>query len=320
MVSRHVFQYVGKTHLVIDCRSHFPRPKIVLLRHQYTATAPVIDERSDVRGVFDFCALSTEMAPFYDSTYDTALLVAYITALLAFIGSLVVIAPYGRFGTKSGLELNPKLGWWLMEIMATVSFLVSYPQGPNALKPVPMIFAVLFLIHYANRGWYFPFSLRVDPGAKASFSIVVVVSGLFVTSLHGYLNAMWYSKYCSYLDWDWLLSPTCLFGLALYEISFWSTIWSESIIRSLRDKTPSGPRYQIPRGFLFEYITSPQYLTELLGFAGWAIMTWSPAGLFIFLISAANLVPRAVETHKWYQEKFKEEYPKQRRILIPFLW
>jgi 3-oxo-5-alpha-steroid 4-dehydrogenase 1 len=257
----------------------------------------------------------------YDPTYDLALWIAYLTAILAALGSVILIAPYGRFGVNSGIDLNPKLGWWLMEIMATVSFVFFYPQGPNAFQPVPMFFAFLFLVHYANRGWYFPWSIRVAPGSKASFSIFVVLSGFFVTGLHGYLNAMWYSKYCTYLDWDWMMSPTCLFGLILYEISFWSTIRCESIVRSLRDEGVStGPRYKIPRGFLFEYVSSPQYFTELMGFAGWAIMTWSPAGLFIFLISAANLIPRAVGTHKWYQDKFKSEYPKERKILIPFIW
>lgn len=262
--------------------------------------------------------------PLYDPLYDTVLAIAFLTVILAAIGSLILIAPYGRFGTSSGFELNPKLGWWLMEIMATVSFLLFYPQGPQAFQPVPLIFAFLYLIHYANRGWYFPLSLRVTPGTKASFSFLVVISGFFVTSLHGYLNAMWYSKYCTYLNWEWFYSPTCLLGLLLYEVSFWSTIYCESIIRSLRDPNPtnstSQQRYKIPRGFLFEYVTSPQYFTELMGFAGWAIMTWSPAGLFIFLISAANLIPRAIGTHKWYQEKFKSDYPKNRKILIPFIW
>ncbi len=92
-------------------------------------------------------------------------------------------------------------------------------------------------------------------------------------------------------------------------------------MRNLRDATrnPGQPRYKIPKGFLYDYVTSPQYFTELTGFLGWAIMTWNPAGLFIFLISCANLVPRAVESHRWYKEKFSD-YPKDRKVLIPFLW
>lgn len=196
--------------------------------------------------------------------------------------------------------------------------------GSNSAKPVPLIFAALYLIHYANRGWFFPLNIRVASCAKSSFSITVVLSGFFVTSIHGYLNARWYSEHCSYLDWDWLFSPTCIIGLTIYEISFWSTIYCESIMRNLRDPSPGAaqeqPRYKIPTGFLFKYVTSPQYFTELAGFAGWAIMTWSPAGLFIFLISCANLIPRAIASHKWYHEKFKGEYPTERKILIPFVW
>jgi 3-oxo-5-alpha-steroid 4-dehydrogenase 1 len=261
----------------------------------------------------------------FDETYDLVLTVAYSTALFTAFAGVFVIAPYGRFGSSSfGVELNPRVGWWLMEIMATVSFLYFYPQGPHSTKPVPLFFAALYLIHYANRGWYFPWAMRVAPGTKSSFSITVAGSGLFVTGMHGYLNAMWYSTHCSYLDYNWLQTPTCLVGLVLYEFSFWSTIYCEHIMRNLRPASgvvaEGESRYKIPRGFLFEYVTSPQYFTEIMGFFGWAIMTWSPAGLFIVAISCANLVPRAVGTQKWYREKFKEEYPMERKILIPFVW
>ncbi|CAM9342834.1 unnamed protein product [Ectocarpus fasciculatus] len=242
--------------------------------------------------------------------------------LLTAAGSAVVIAPYGKFGTSAfGVDLDPRLGWWLMELMATVSFVMFYPLGPNYTRGPSLLFAGLYLLHYANRGWYFPLSIRVTEGSKTRFSLLVSVTGVLVTSLHGYLNAMYYSKFCTFLDWDWVLSPTCLLGLCLYQVSFWSTIRSEYIMRNLRelDPKPGAPRYKIPRGFLFDYVSSPQYFTELTGFLGWAIMTWSPAGLFIFSISVANLVPRAIASHKWYMEKF-EDYPQERKIVIPFVF
>ena len=254
--------------------------------------------------------------------FQNALFVGFVTVVLTVSASIFVIAPYGKFSSSSfGVDLDPRFGWWLMEIMATVSFAVFYPLGPNYNRGPSMLFAGLYLLHYANRGWFFPLSLRVVSGSKTRFSLFVSVSGIFVTSLHGYLNAMYYSKFCTFLDWDWVCSPTCLFGLCLYQISFWSTIRSEYIMRHLRDANPqlNAPRYKIPSGFLFDYVTSPQYFTELTGFLGWAIMTWSPAGLFIFSISAANLVPRALASHKWYKEKF-EDYPADRKALIPFIF
>jgi 3-oxo-5-alpha-steroid 4-dehydrogenase 1 len=40
--------------------------------------------------------------------------------------------------------------------------------------------------------------------------------------------------------------------------------------------------------------------------------------VFIFAVSAAHLVPRALATHRWYRERFPD-YPRERRALIPYL-
>lgn len=61
------------------------------------------------------------------------------------------------------------------------------------------------------------------------------------------------------------------------------------------------------------------YFTELVLWVGFALFTFSPAGLFIVGISAANLLPRAVATHRWYHDRFPD-YPKDRKILVPGLY
>jgi hypothetical protein len=38
-----------------------------------------------------------------------------------------------------------------------------------------------------------------------------------------------------------------------------------------------------------------------------------------FLFTAANLVPRAAQNHRWYRETFPD-YPRERRALIPWMW
>ena len=52
---------------------------------------------------------------------------------------------------------------------------------------------------------------------------------------------------------------------------------------------------------------------------GFSIFTWNLAGVYILLITMANLIPRAVATHTWYRETFPD-YPAQRKILIPYVW
>jgi hypothetical protein len=46
-------------------------------------------------------------------TYYKVLYTAYAVSFFAFIGSLFIIAPYGKFGSESyGIELDPRLGWY----------------------------------------------------------------------------------------------------------------------------------------------------------------------------------------------------------------
>ena len=57
----------------------------------------------------------------------------------------------------------------------------------------------------------------------------------------------------------------------------------------------------------------------MIEWLGWAIMTWSFAGLVFFFWTVANLLPRALANHRWYQEKFPE-YPTDRKAIIPYLF
>uniref|UniRef100_A0A6N2M2L5 3-oxo-5-alpha-steroid 4-dehydrogenase C-terminal domain-containing protein n=1 Tax=Salix viminalis TaxID=40686 RepID=A0A6N2M2L5_SALVM len=76
--------------------------------------------------------------------------------------------------------------------------------------------------------------------------------------------------------------------------------------------------YKVPRGGWFEVVTCPNYLGEIVEWLGWAVMTWSWGGLGFFLYTCSNLVPRACASHKWYLEKFGEDYPKKKRSSDPF--
>ena len=60
------------------------------------------------------------------------------------------------------------------------------------------------------------------------------------------------------------------------------------------------------------------YYGELLEWTGWAIATWSLAGASFAIWTFANLVPRALASHKWYIRQFPE-YPKNRKAVIPYL-
>lgn len=255
-------------------------------------------------------------------TYNKVLIGSFIYAGFILVGAFMSKAPYGRFGTEGmGFSLSPRLGWFLMELPATLSFVWFYVHGQNATQLVPMIFLGVWLLHYANRGFVFPLLMRVAKGAKGTFGLLVVVAGWLVTSLHGYLNAVFISELSTHMTPAWLTDPRFLIGMTIYAFGFIMNVHSDAIIRNLRTRAEvaNGERvYRIPRGGLFKYVTNPSYFTELVSFTGFAIATWSPGALFVLLVSAANLVPRAFQVHRWYLKKFSD-YPPERKVLVPYL-
>ena len=254
-----------------------------------------------------------------DVTYDTLLAGALAFAAFVFVISWFLPSPYGRFASaRFGLSLDPRLGWFLMELPATLSFQYFYWRGPWRFEPVSLVFFAMWVVHYANRGFIFPARMRV--AGKSSFSFTVIAVGWMVTSLHGYFHAGWFTRFHHYPT-SWLTDPRFLVGFALYYLSYALNIHSDAVIRNLRsaDEVAAGQKvYRIPRGGLFRWVTNASYLTELCAWAGFALCTWSLAGVFVLLVSLGNLVPRAWATHRWYRERFPD-YPPERKALVPFL-
>jgi 3-oxo-5-alpha-steroid 4-dehydrogenase 1 len=257
-----------------------------------------------------------------DTTFDTVLTIGLAFAAFTIVAGAFAQSPYGRFASdKYGINLNAKLGWWLMEIPATASFLWFYLNSDSASWTVTTLFlGGLWMLHYGNRGWFFPLSIRVAPNSKSSFSFMVMSMGMFVTAIHAYLNAEWFTRFGKHLTPEWLTDPRFIIGLCIYALGFFLIVTSEHVVRNLRsaEPKPDEPKYKIPRGFGYNWVSSPQYLGELIVWAGFSILTWGLPGVMIFLISAGNLVPRAFGTHKWYKEKFPE-YPANRKALIPYV-
>lgn len=265
--------------------------------------------------------------------YDSVLAFAFAFAAFVIVGGFFGQSSYGRFSSaKLGFNLNPKFGWWLMEIPATVVFAIAYLSGPARFQPTSLVLAGIWALHYANRGWFFPLAIRQVPGKRSTFNLSVVVMGMLVTSMHGYLNGALFSHdYFGRYGTEWLTDPRFLVGLAIYLCGFALLINSESIVRNLREKNtvrgqgrvggsdaPGAVEYRIPFGGGFRFVTSPAYLGELIAWTGFAVLTWALPGVVILAITAGNLIPRALDTHRWYREKFAD-YPAERKALVPFL-
>ena len=96
-------------------------------------------------------------------------------------------------------------------------------------------------------------------------------------------------------------------------------IHSDHIIRNLRQ--PGDTRHYLPRGGMFRYVSSANYLGELIEWTGFAVMTWSWAGAVFVLWTFANLAPRARQISRRYAAEFGEQYTRLNlRSIIPYIY
>jgi hypothetical protein len=79
--------------------------------------------------------------------------------------------------------------------------------------------------------------------------------------------------------------------------------------------------YQIPLGGWFDRVSAPHYLGEIVQWTGFAVAAGaSTAAVSFCVFTVANLLPRGVAHHAWYQRHFRDKYPVQRKAVIPYIW
>ena len=235
-------------------------------------------------------------------------------AVVTFLCLLRFAAPFGRHyaGTGWGPHVSNRIGWVVMELPATVLFALIYFNGEASRQWVPLIFLAMWQAHYLHRTFVFPFRTRT--GGKR-IPIAVVASGFLFNLINAYINARFVSSIGEYST-EWLSDPRFLAGLAIFVAGMTLNIRSDNVLLKLRSS--GNPGYAIPRGGAYRYVSCPNYLGEIIEWAGWALATWSLAGFAFFLYTAANLAPRALSHHKWYKARFPD-YPPNRKALIPGL-
>lgn len=247
--------------------------------------------------------------------YKAILAVSFPLAAVTFIALFYTSAPYGRHKRRGwGPPISPRLGWVLMESPAVIvfGFLFIIGEAPRTI-PV-MVFLFLWQAHYIHRAFIYPF--MISDGRKIMPLIIVLMA--FVFNLGNvYINGRYLFSLSGGYPESWISSPQMLVGSALFTSGFVTNRWSDRTLQNLRKPGETG--YKIPYGGLYRWVSCPNYLGEILEWTGWAILTWSLPGLAFALWTFANLAPRALAHHSWYQQHFTD-YPKERKALIPGVW
>ena len=238
-----------------------------------------------------------------------------VLALLIFISLFFVAAPYGRYFRGGwGATVSDRMGWVFMECISPVLFAVCFVVGANEKTMVLLIFFCLWEVHYLHRAFIYPFHSRTTTKRMPA---LVMSLGLIFNSINAFLNGSYLFWYSEGYGSAWLADPRFVGGLILYGVGFVINRQADTILKNLRQ--PEEMNYKIARTGLFRLVSCPNYLGEILIWIGWAIATWSLAGLSFAVWTMANLIPRARDHHNWYKQNFPD-YPPERKALIPGLW
>ena len=236
-------------------------------------------------------------------------------ATVTFLALQFLSAPYGRHARKGwGPTIHRTAGWVLMESPAVFAMLAFLLVSDRYNQPVFVVFTGIWMLHYVNRTFIFPFRMR---GGQMDMPLMIVGLGFFFNLMNGYLQGRYIFTLGPVRDLAWFGDPRFICGVALFLVGYFINQQSDSILRALRK--PGDIGYKIPVGGLYRYLSCPNYFGELLEWTGWAILTWSISGVVFVLWTAANLIPRARSHHRWYKDTFSD-YPTRRKAVIPFVY
>jgi protein-S-isoprenylcysteine O-methyltransferase Ste14 len=238
----------------------------------------------------------------------------FALAAATWIGTTFVTAPYGRYErTGWGPTLPSWLGWMLMESPAVIAFAAFYATGAHPGDFGSIALLALWMAHYLERAFIFPLRLR-EKGKR--MPIAIAAMAIAFNTYNAFINARWIASVGHYGS-EWLLDARFLAGVAIFAVGYGVNRWADNVLVRLR--APGATGYAIPRGGLYELVTCPNYLGEIVIWCGWALASWSWAGVAFAVYTLANLAPRARSHQAWYRATFPD-FPKARRAMIPWLF
>ncbi|HKO53968.1 MAG TPA: DUF1295 domain-containing protein [Polyangiaceae bacterium] len=176
--------------------------------------------------------------------------------------------------------------------------------------------AALWSVHFLRRTWESAFVHR--------YSKPSIGPGDYLTEY------VYYWGFGGWIAWS-VSSPAQhaplvavqVLGLALFVLAEAGNALAHRKLRELRG--PGGKEKRIPRGWLFERLSCPHYLCEILSWLGFNLVSQTWAGVGFMLVGAGILGAWAHTRHVAYRKEFdglegRELYPAERRALIPFLF
>ncbi|MBO4369748.1 MAG: DUF1295 domain-containing protein [Paludibacteraceae bacterium] len=248
--------------------------------------------------------------------FNTLLLIVALTGLVVFISLYFVEAGYGKMtSSKWGPAINNKLAWVLMECPVFFVMLYLWIASDRTWEVTPFVIFCLFQLHYFQRTFIFPLLLK----GKNTMPIVIMLMGVAFNLINGFIQGYWVFFLSDQYTPAWLTTPQFIIGTLIFLTGYAINLHSDHVIRNLRQ--PGDTKHYLPKKGMYKYVTSANYFGEIVEWTGFAVLTWSLAGLVFVWWTCANLVPRANSIYKKYRVEFADEFDEKRlKRVFPFIY
>lgn len=235
-------------------------------------------------------------------------------------------AGYSKFADpNASMKIPSRLG---MVLLYSPAFLVSlrYLTNSSKVNGRENITAMLLSVHFAKRVLESMFLHRYSGTMNGDFLVPVGTTYALTAALVAHQQR----SVAEYADTQGNRIMLRL-GVGLSVVGQLGNLYHHWLLANLRSEAPKAnvadasgqeqvkPKYVIPRGGMFEYVTAPHYFFELIAWLGIACTTQQLNAFLTVGDMLSYLAGRSVATTQWYKSKFPD-YPAERKNLIPFIF
>ncbi|KAL6647018.1 hypothetical protein ACP70R_014455 [Stipagrostis hirtigluma subsp. patula] len=216
--------------------------------------------------------------------------------------------PTKRGAGAGGALLSSRDGMLVAYAPALVAAAASFAV-PGAVEGArAQLLSAALAVHFLKRVLEVLFVHRYSGSMPLATALTISTSYLLNTATMIYAQRLSHGLPDPPVD---LLYP----GVVAVAVGLAGNFYHHRLLAGLRGGDEG---YKIPRGGLFELVTCPHYLFEIVGFFGFAMIAQTVYGLAWASGTAAYLAGRSCATRRWYESKF-EGFPARIKALLPYV-
>jgi very-long-chain enoyl-CoA reductase len=222
-------------------------------------------------------------------------------------------------------DLGPQISWKLVFMIEYVGpilihsffYLLHNPITTttwSAIQSNPLLHLsyILVILHFVKREYETMFVHRFS---HATMPLLNLPKNCF----HYWGLGSWFGYYLYKPTFTYpvLHASTVVVVVVGWIVAQLSNYTTHCILRDLRPINTT--KRQIPRGYGFDIVSCPNYLFEIIGWVMYYVLVRDVGVLIFVVIGGLQMMVWAKKKHNRYKKEFTD-YPKERNILIPYLF